>query len=85
MSLKEARAAAAELNLFLEENKCKSQDDMIKKVRADLSRMTVTARHVQLAVSAFFGLAQASRNPVWQIYDYCQCGDLLRFQVTSGS
>jgi len=27
MSLNQARAAAAELKLFLEENKCKSQDD----------------------------------------------------------
>ena len=45
MSLKQARAAAAELKLFLEENKCKSQDDL-KKVCAELSRMTVTARHV---------------------------------------
>ena len=34
MSLMEARAAAAELKLFLEENKCKSQDDM-KKVCAE--------------------------------------------------
>ena len=63
MSLKEARAAAAELKLFLEENKRKSQDDM-KKVCADLSRMTVTARHVQPAVSAFFGPAPANRDPV---------------------
>ena len=63
MSLKEARAAAAELKLFLEENKRKSQDDM-KKVCADLSRMTVTARHVQPEVSAFFGPAPANRDPV---------------------
>ena len=63
MSLNQARAAAAELKLFLEENKCKSQDD-IKKLCADLSRMTVTARHVQPAVSAFFGPAPASRDPV---------------------
>ncbi len=61
--LKEARAAAAELKRFLEENKCKSQDD-IKKVCADLSRMKVTARYVQPAVSAFFGPAQARRDPV---------------------
>ncbi len=49
VSLKDARAAAAELKLFFEESKFKLQDD-IKKVCADLSRMTVTARHVQPAV-----------------------------------
>jgi hypothetical protein len=52
MSLNQARAAAAELKLFLEENKCKSQDDT-KQVCAELSRMIVT---VQPAVNVFFGL-----------------------------
>ena len=63
MSLKQERAAAAELKLFLEENKCKSQGDL-KKVCAELSRMTVTARHVQPAVSVFFGPEPARRDPV---------------------
>ncbi len=60
MSLKQARAAAAELKLFLEENKCKLQDDT-KRVCAELSWMTVT---VQPAVNVFFGPAPARRDPV---------------------
>ena len=45
MSLKEVREAAAGVLLFLEENKSSSQA-AARGICAELSRMTVTARHV---------------------------------------
>ena len=62
-SLKEARAAAAGLKLFLEENKGQTQGE-IRNVCAELSRMTVTARHTQSAVTAFFQPKRHGRDPV---------------------
>ena len=46
MSLKEVRDAAAAVLLFLEENRSSSQA-AAREICAELSRMTVTARHVQ--------------------------------------
>ena len=50
MSLKEVREAAAGVLLFLEENRSSSQA-AARDICAELSRMTVTARHVQPTVA----------------------------------
>ena len=59
--LKEVRAAAAGLKLFLE-NKCETQREILD-VCAELSRKTVTARHVQPAMTVFFLPAPRQQNP----------------------
>ena len=59
MSLKEVREAAAGVLLFLEENKSNSQA-AARGICAELSRMTVTARHVQPSVAELFRRASGS-------------------------
>ncbi len=54
MSLKEVRDAAAAVLLFLEENRSSSQAAAAREICAELSRMTVTARHVQPSVAELF-------------------------------
>ena len=59
MSLKEVREAAAAVLLFLEENRSSSQA-AAREICAELSRMTVTARHVQPSVAELFRRAGGS-------------------------
>ena len=60
MSLKEVREAAAGVLLFfLEENRSSSQA-AAREICAELSRMTVTARHVQPSVAELFRRASGS-------------------------
>jgi hypothetical protein len=59
MSLKEVREAAAAVLLFLEENRSSSQA-AAREICAELSRMTVTARHVQPSVAELFRRASGS-------------------------
>ena len=58
-SLKEVREAAAGVLLFLEENRSSSQADA-REICAELSRITVTARHVQPSVAKLFMRARGS-------------------------
>jgi hypothetical protein len=58
-SLKEVRDAAAAVLLFLEENRSSSQA-AAREICAELSRMTVTARHVQPSVAELFRRAGGS-------------------------
>lgn len=53
MSLTEVRLAAAQVRLFLEENQCSTQFAALD-ICAELSRMTVTTRHVQPTVADLF-------------------------------
>ena len=59
MSLKEVREAAAGVLLFLEENSSSSQAAS-REICAELSRMTVTAGHVQPSVAELFRRASGS-------------------------
>ena len=59
MSLKEVRDAAAAVLLFLEENRSSSQA-AAREICDELSRMTLTARHVQPSVAELFRRASGS-------------------------
>ena len=63
MTLKEARAASRALQLFLEENKCAAEAEGQQGITAALSKLSVTSRHSQQALTSFFP-AKSRPDPV---------------------